>query len=342
MTATARAIPKEVFFDFVIQPQSIEQLFKRLYQHPSDSTRQHFMTVNSHLGQQVRAGQMVIITPPNAQQCSAHETDLIDAARLVDKKLASQSADEAKVMAENYALLANVANASGAGYGVAVNYFKQHKLQVEQILKKIETLHVTTYNRNGRLNSTAFFQQRKLLFTQLDNVLKTMVGRGSLGMNIDRNNLKRSLGLSSKSLAHQLKDHPLPISDLPGFEKNHVKVQQYSKVLKGAGYVALALDGVQSTAKIKQACTTGREDECTKSKFSEGGRFAGSVIGGYAGGLVAYKACSIVFAVPSAGTSLLWCGILVGGVGGLVGGNVIGGLLQGGGEVVYEKVYSTK
>ncbi len=41
---------------------------------------------------------------------------------------------------------------------------------------------------------------RKLLFQQLDDVLKSMVGRARLGMDIGRGNLKRSLGLSTKSL----------------------------------------------------------------------------------------------------------------------------------------------
>lgn len=241
---------------------------------------------------------------------------------------------------KNYALLANIASYSGAGYGIAVNYFKQHKIQVEQILNSIEKLHVNTYNRYGRFNTKEFFQQRKRLFQQLDNVLKTMVERSRMGFNLQRDNFKRQLGLSTKSLAHQLKDYSTPVTDLPGFEKNHAKVRQYSKVLKGAGYVALALDGVQSAAKIKQACTIGREDECTKSKFSEGGRLVGSIGGGAAGGAIAaYSVCNVVFGLPSGGTSLLWCGIVAGGAGGVVGGNLGGSFLQGQGSIVYENYY---
>ena len=343
MSSNAHSIPGEVFYDFVTQPQSVEQLFKSIYERPSEATRKHFMSVNSHLGQQVRPGQMVIITPANAQQCTAYEADMLDAARVVDKNLASLTAAEAKVMAEHYAWLANVADYSEAGYGVAVNYFKQHKNQVGPILKKIETLYVNTHNRSGRYNTKEFFQQRQLLFNQLDGVLKTMVGRGSMGMNIERNNLKASLGLSSKSLVHQLKDYPAPITNLPGFERNHAKVMQYSKVLKGVGVVALALDGVQSAAKIKEACTSGLEAECTKSKFSEGGRFTGSVAGGALGGFaVAYGICNVVFALPSGGTSLLWCGIVAGGVGGVVGGSLGGNWVKSGGEILYENVYSTQ
>ncbi len=338
MTAKASSIPDEILFHFVTKPQSIDALFNSLYDQPDEFTRQHFMTVNSHLEQNARPGQMVILTPPNADQCTLFEADLMEAARRIDRQLAAQSEAEAKAMVEQYSLLSNVAAYSGAGYGVAMNYFKQHKTQVEHILREIKKLHVKTYNRYGKFNTKEFFRHRKLLFNRLDNVLKTMVGRGAMGLNIDRKNIKRSLGLSTKSLLHQLKKHPVPISDLPGFEKNHVKVRQYSKVLKGAGYVALGLDGLQSVAEVKKVCTTGREKECARSKFSEGGRLIGSVGGGGLGGrLAAHAACTIVFALPSGGSSFLWCGIVAGAVGGLAGAKLFGS----GGEAVGELIYET-
>ncbi len=337
MPAEARSIPGEILYHFVIKPQSVDELFNTLYERPSELSKQHFMAINSHLDQQVRPGQMVIVTPPDAQQCTPFEANLMDAARRIDQQLAAQSEEEAQVVAEYYGLLANVATYSGAGYGVAVNYFKQHKNQVEHVLNGIEKLYVDTYNRR-KFSSEGFYRMRKLLFQQLDDVLKSMAGRARLGLDISRGNLKRSLGLSTKSLVHHLKDHPAPITELPGFEKNHAKVRNYAKVLKGAGYVALALDGVQSVAKVQQACTTGTEQECSKSKFGQSGRFVGSVAGGaLAGRLAAHVACTVVFALPSVGTSLLWCGIVVGGVGGLVGGNFFGG----GGKAISEVVYET-
>ena len=45
--------------------------------------------------------------------------------------------------------------------------------------------------------------------------------------------------------------------------------------------------------------------------------------------------CTVVFALPSGGTSLIWCGILAGGAGALAGGS----LGKFGGEYVYEKYY---
>lgn len=340
MTAEAKNIPDEIFFHFAIKRQSVDSLFNALYDKPTAATKEHFLVVNSHLGEQVRPGQMVIVTPPNAQQCTIYEADLSEAARRVDQKLEAQSEEEARVMAQYYDLLANAASYSGAGYGIAANFFKQHKNQVEHILKQIERLYVSNYNKYGRFNNEAFFRQRRRLFQQLDNVLKTMVGRARMGLNLERGNLKRSLGLSTKSLVHQLKDYPGPVTDLPGFEKNHGRVVRYSKILRRAGYIGMGLDVVHSGAKIREACTVGTDEECTKSKFSEGGRLTGSIGGGIAGGTVAtYLTCNLVFGLETAGTSLLWCGVVAGGAGGYFGANYIGKGTQATGEILYRNIY---
>ncbi len=340
MPAIASSIPGEAFYHIVTKHQSVEELLNRLYEHPTEITKQHFMAINNHLVKQVRPGQMVIITPPSAQQCTEIETALSEVARRIDQQLTLQAEAEAKVVAQHYDLLANVANYSGMGYGLAINYFKEHKSQVEHILTEIEKLYVKNYNRYGRLNTDEFFRHRKLLFKRLDNILKSMIGRGRAGIGIKRHKIKRSLGLSTKSLVHQLKDHPVPITEIPGFTKNHARVVQYGKVLKGAGYVGLALDGVQSVAKVRNACLTGTEQDCTKSKFSEGGRFAGSVIGGAGGGFAgSYTVCNMLFGFPSGGTSLLWCGIVAGGAGGLLGGMVGSNYAQSRGEILYENIY---
>ena len=77
----------------------------------------------------------------------------------------------------------------------------------------------------------------------------------------------------------------------------------------------------------------------TKAKFSEGGRLGGSLVGGSLGGAAS---AYLIFGLEPAGTSLLWCGIVVGGAGGYFGGNLMGNAGQSGGEVIYKKTLAPK
>ena len=48
---------------------------------------------------------------------------------------------------------------------------------------------------------------------------------------------------------------------------------------------------------IHQACTTGREDECTRSKYVQGGRLSGVLIGSYGGALQGDTWQAMVYAI---------------------------------------------
>lgn len=49
--------------------------------------------------------------------------------------------------------------------------------------------------------------------------------------------------------------------------------------------------------------------------------------------------CNIILGLPSTGTSLLWCGILVGGAGAFGGGLALGSAFETTGEIVFEATY---
>lgn len=280
---------------------------------------------------------MVVVTPPDSLQCTSFESDLASAAKLVDQKLAELSAREKQVMAEHYQMLNNVANYGGAGYGATLTYFSHHVKNVEATLRQISDLYVKTYNSKGDLNSRQFFQQRKLLFIQLDNTLKSFVGHSKMGYSTDFAKIRHNLGLSTKSLMHQWKSQTGPVVDVPGFDKNLKKTAQLSRVLRGAGYVGIVLDVGQSGLKIHEACTVGTDQQCARTSFKQGGRLTGSVIGGSFGGYAAaYGTCNLLFALESAGSSLLWCGIVAGVAGGYFGGKLGGKFIGGRGEYLYE------
>ncbi len=147
-----------------------------------------------------------------------------------------------------------------------------------------------------------------------------MVGKSLFGPYIDTHNVRTGLGLSTKSILHKIKAQGIyPIESIPGFEANYAKVANLSRKLKVGGYIAITLDVGRSVARIHRACTVDAgKQQCGRTGFKETGRVAGNVIGGYGGGYLAYQACNVLFSVPSAGTSLLWCGIVAGGVGNVI------------------------
>ena len=63
----------------------IDQLILILYKQPTPLIFLHFKTVNQHLvGGTVRPGQIVLISPPNASECTIEEAAFLEAARKVD------------------------------------------------------------------------------------------------------------------------------------------------------------------------------------------------------------------------------------------------------------------
>jgi hypothetical protein len=49
-------------------------------------------------------------------------------------------------------------------------------------------------------------------------------------------------------------------------------VARASKLIKKGVYVGIVLDTASTAIEIRTACSTGREEECTKAKYVEGGK----------------------------------------------------------------------
>jgi len=49
MTASAKAIPDEIYYHFAEKPQTIDALISALYTNPSALAVEHFKAINSHL-----------------------------------------------------------------------------------------------------------------------------------------------------------------------------------------------------------------------------------------------------------------------------------------------------
>ena len=343
MSKPIKSIPDQAFFHVVTRAQSVDQLLARLYQNPDQNTKDHFQSVNQHLQASVLPGQVVVVTPPGQTVCTAFEHDLAEVAADIERMQVRLTPKEASFVAKNYEMINNLMAYSGTAIGVSTTYFKQHKKRLEELLKRLERLYVSTYNSGRKLNQQRFYQQRKAIFNQINAILRRMVGQKFAGTNLQVGNLKNSLGLSTKSILHQWNRVPGKVQTIPDFADNYARVGKYGKLLSRIGYAGVALDIGQSGVLIHQACTTGREEECTRSKYVQGGRLtgslAGSAAGGYYGVLVGYGVCNLIFGLPSGGASLFWCGLVGGGVGGYYGGSVLGDVGKDKGALLYESLY---
>lgn len=196
--------PDEALFFVADGHYSIEQVFFAIYGHSAHQAKQHFLSVNSHLaGGAVRPGQVVIITPPDSTACQSWEAIMQEAVRVHESELKALNERERRILAKNYAFLNDVASYTSPMYGWADGYFKQKTRLVENLLQQMDRLHQSSFRAHGHLKSDQFFAQRRALYAQLDQAVNGMVRRELFGSPASASAIKRQLGLSSKSIAHQ-------------------------------------------------------------------------------------------------------------------------------------------
>ena len=99
---------------------------------------------------------------------------------------------------------------------MANNNWNAHVNQVKTILGDLERTYVNSYNRAGNLNNAQFYQRRRLLFTRLDTALRRF-GQPPMGDNIVAGDIRRNLGLSSKSMIHHWQKQGGQAQNIPGF-----------------------------------------------------------------------------------------------------------------------------
>ncbi|WP_197678843.1 hypothetical protein [Pseudomonas vancouverensis] len=151
--------------------------------------------------------------------------------------------------------------------------------------------------------------------------------------------LKMALGISTRSLVHRWDKAGAP-GQIPGYATHVEATSRAAKYMSGGGYIGIGIGGVSSLLAIQEVCVGDSGTACEKIKFTEGGKFALSTLGGYAGGELAYLA---------SGPICLFLGFTtgIGGVvciAGVVGTGALGGSVAGGvaGEFLGEKLYEIR
>lgn len=315
----------------------VEQLIMIMYNSPSENTYKHFKMVNAHIKNGiVQVGQVVLLSPEDAQECTIEEAEFLNIAKAVDLTLLKLSNSEKQLLVNRYEFLSNAASYNGLFLGVSNTAWNAHTNQVKSILKDLERTYVTSYKSNGNLHNQNFFTQRKIQFARLDAALSRF-SQPAFGGKLVSGDIRSNLGLSSKSIIHQWSKQVANTTTIPNFHKNYAAVAEMSRNLKRVGYLGIALTGLDAAANIQKACTVSDNAACSKSKYTQTGKAAGSIIAGsFGGGIAAWATCSLVFGLPSGGSSFFWCAVVAGASGGYVGGKYGGEYGESKGEVLYK------
>ncbi|MDY6797351.1 MAG: type VI secretion system PAAR protein [Pseudomonadota bacterium] len=317
-------------FHIVRQPMSKAEILTHLYGDVSLKPNR-FDELNPQVGEHILPGQMVVLGDPEGLQCTAKEQKLMTVAKQVNAKASELTDEEAQFAADYHDLIETITSTSSAGLGAGAVMVSKQMSVLDDTLRELERLHQESYRKHGHLSHPEFFEKRQALFKKLDFALGSIARKG---MSLDNDaKLKRALGLSSKSIVSHWKK--AGIGDIPGYATNYDRIASGAKYAKSIGYLAIGLDIAASGVKVRDACTTGRANECKRVKYTEGGRLSGSLLGGGAGAFAGPFLCGVL-GLGTGGLGGVACGILMAGAGGFAGGSVGGGTGEDIGEVIYE------
>ena len=288
-----------------------------------------FDTTNSHLRRSmVTPGQLVIVPDDSTASCTFEEAWLMTRAREVDLALSLDPRAGVEIL-NNYDLLQGLLGYSSIGIGSSTAAWGRHLTGVEDTLKQIEKLH-QQHLKGGASARAEFIARRQALFQKLDMQLQ---GVGHYGTSLRHNkSIKKMLGISTRSYLHR--------QEIDGYAQRINKIASTSRFLSKGGYVGMALDVGAAGLAIQEACSTGREEQCRKARYVEGGKASGGIMGSYIGGKLGAHAggavCVFGLGIVSGGWGALTCGIIGGAAGGYGGGIIGGGLGERFGDLIYE------
>lgn len=321
---------REPGFHVVREPMSRNELLSQLYGDAS-AKPENFERLNPGLGNRVLPGEMIVIADPESLECTVKENDLMAVAAQVNQQVRQLSEQEAQFIVDHYDLLELMTANAATGMGAGAAMIGQQIKSINATLKDIEALYQNTFRKHGRLNVPEFYDQRRALFTKLDFALGKMARKG-LSLD-DNSNLKKALGLSTKSTVHHWKE--AGVGAIPGYGTHYSRAAGAARIVEHGGRLVVALDAGLAGYKIYEACSTGRANECEQVAYVESGRFAGSAIGGAVGASIAPVLCTVV-GIGTGGICGVACGIIAAGIGGAAGGKIMGDAGADAGQLVYE------
>ncbi|MNK98491.1 hypothetical protein D3C87_1188550 [compost metagenome] len=290
-----------------------------------------FDALNSHISNSVvLAGELVIIGDVSTPLSTSEEAYLMARARHIHIGLLTNQVDADDFFLDNFELLQGMLAHGAIGAGAVSDGWSKHLAAIKTTLEEIEQAH-KDYLRSGSIAARdRFYSERALLFSKLENQLGNVASYGS-GLRY-QGSIKRMLGISTKRY--------MSTGEIAGYAQKVSGVAKAAKLIKRGVYIGVALDVASAGLDIRQACALGREDECTRAKYVNGGSLAGglggSAVGGSFGSMVGSAGCYFALGIVTGGPGALTCVV----IGGALGGWVAGKQGQIGGEMIGEFLYN--
>ncbi|ERK07473.1 hypothetical protein L579_2402 [Pantoea sp. AS-PWVM4] len=305
-------------------------------ENPPTGATQLFATLNG-ANEKYKAGSIMLLVDPDKQD-DEQIAYLLQAKARVDAALEPLTQEEANFLHQHYATIANFTNIAEKGIGLAAEPVGKYFENIEKLLKEIQETYKNTYMTRGALIGEHFYVKRAQLFTELERILK--IGFLNKAMKLgEYTKIKNALGLSTSSITHKWNE--TGIKDIEGYATHIERAAKYVKAMRYTGYIGIAFSAIHSINEINEACSIGREDECSKKKYTEIGRFSGGLLGSYAGGALGMGLCTLILGgatIKIGGAGALMCGVILGTSGGYLfgqGGSDLGATL---GDSIYETV----
>ncbi|MNC10096.1 hypothetical protein D3C75_577330 [compost metagenome] len=303
---------------------------------PPPGAKALFTTLNG-ADQSYKAGSIMLLVDPDKQD-DEQIAHMQQAKTRIDAALEPLTHKEANFLHKHYATIANFSSIADKGIGLAADPVGKYFENIEKILKEIQATYKNTYMTRGALIGEQFYVRRTELFNEIDRVLK--VGFLNKAMKLGKyTKIKNALGLSTRSITYKWNE--TGIRDIEGYATHIERAAKYVNAMRYTGYVGIGFSAVHSINEMNEACSTGREAECTKKKYTEIGSFAGGLAGGYAGGTIGMGICTLVLGgitIEAGGAGALACGVILGTGGGYLLGKGGSELGQSFGDAIYESV----
>lgn len=347
----------EAYFYIVRQPTSLENITSLLYGSTDSAAARDFLRINTAAadGASHLAIGHILYIPDTVCYAPALEAHIIELVRSCNEWMRLRlSGSQMRLLARQSNLISNAASHSrviestpGMAGKAADGLLAATRAQARMIgstLEQLEALYKKSYRANGGRLGPKFYAQRRRIYETLDSTAGRLARTITLGTRLDEN-ARGALRIKTKSQLLHWKRRGTG-GHLRDFEAHFQRMGRITRYLDRGGYLLIGVDAYLTSDAIAKACEAGDDRHCHRAMLVKGGGFVGRAGVGSMGGSLAYSACSLLFSIESAGSSFLWCGIVVGAAGSVTGGLLGNWVGKSAGRkasrLIFENTYQTR